>query len=225
MYDILIISLCIKNINEMYDLLPERLEEDTSTLMRLLALSREALAVPDEEKTFWDVMCASSIMTAQSRGVIVEKAVTRHFCGTSVPAGADRGDFAVGNRHYEVKSGFTKGRVNIRQIRPWQDVDYIILHVDVENKPASRLYRLTHEEMMSEVGMIGSLSHGTKSAGLNNGSKEFSITLTKSEGNEAYDRWEREYRRMDEEKTLFGHVQDGQGDFTPVKEIVSMREL
>lgn len=186
------------------DFLPKSLIYEMTALERRLAIAQAAIRVPDGQKTPWDFLCATSALTAQSRGIIAERLVCEVMKGTPVSASRDKGDFILDDRHYEVKSGFSPGKANIRQVRPWQDVDYIILHANVEDKDDCQCFQLTHEQMMREVELIGSVSHGTKAAVETNMNREYSISLnTKGKRKtETSERW-KAYRAPDLERLLF----------------------
>lgn len=185
-------------------ILPKGLDAEMSALRRKMAIAERALLVPDAQKTAWDVFCATAVQTAQSRGVVAERVVCKLMRGDLVPSGDDRGDFICDDVHYEVKSSFTPGKMNVRQVRPWQDVAYIIVHVNVEDKDDCQCYRLTHAQMAEEVALCGSVSHGTKAAVEGNMNREYSLTIpTRSKRlNGVGARWER-YRDHALETLLF----------------------
>lgn len=184
-------------------ILPVRLRDEVSALRRRIMIADRALAIPEAERTAWDVLCASAGLNAQSRGVIAERVVGAALGGERVCSSEDRGDVILDDRHYEVKSSFAKGRMNVRQIRPWQDTDYILIHVDVEDRDGCRAWRLTHEQMLDEVGKHGSVSHGTAGASAMNVNKEYSITVSRGPRSAMGARWDEKYRDPSLEAVLF----------------------
>ena len=188
-----------------FDFLPKTLKSDLSALHRRLAIAEAAMRIPDGEKRLWDFLCATAVMTAQSRGIVAERLVCSVMKGEGVSASLDSGDFVFDGRHYEVKSSFTPGKMNIRQVRPWQDVDYLIVHANVEDPDDCYCYRLTHAQMVEELRLIGTVSHGTKAAVETNANREYSISLS-TRGKrltEATKRWAA-YRDTALEILLFG---------------------
>lgn len=184
--------------------LPKTLSADMSALQRRLSIAQAAMRIPDGHKRPWDFFCATSVLTAQSRGVVAERLVCEVLKGNQVSASLDSGDFVLDGRHYEVKSGFTPGKANIRQVRPWQDVDYIIVHVNVEDRKDCQCFQLTHAQMLAEIDLIGSVSHGTKAAVETNMNREYSISLSTRglRPSQTQSRWE-DYRSPDLEALLF----------------------
>lgn len=184
-------------------ILPKRLLGEMSALKRRILIAEEALAVPEADRTAWDVLRASAGLNAQSRGIITEKVVRAVLGGERVCSTEDRGDMLLDDRHCEIKSGFAKGKMNVRQIRPWQDADYVVVHVDVEDRTSCRAWRLTHEEMMDEVEKHGSVSHGTAGAVALNANKEYSITVSRGPRSAIGARWDESYRDTALEALLF----------------------
>lgn len=97
-----------------------------------------------------------------------------------VPASDNNGDFKVKgfDRNIELKCSFPNkaNTINLRQIRLWQDTDYIITFCDYCNYKHIVLF-LTHEEMKEAVKKFGTASHGTSKANEENKNIEYSITI------------------------------------------------
>ena len=105
----------------------------------------------------------------------------------------DRGDFKKNGRYYEYKSsGYNQNNsVNIVQIRPWQDCDYIIQSISDDG---ATTFVLTHAEMMLETRKLKAASaHGTKKALEDNKNKELRITLKKDSAD--WNRWINDYHK------------------------------
>lgn len=185
-------------------LIPARTRQNIPKTLSRIQIAEQALSKPEDAIMPWDVLCATAADTAQSRGVTAQKLVGECLGAETVCASKNCGDLLVDGRHTEVKSSFTPGEVNIRQVRPWQDADYIVVHAPVENgREKARCYRLTHDQMMEEVEMLGCYSHGTREVGDTNTHAEYSITLRRNGHNPAEVRWEG-YRDASLEKALFG---------------------
>lgn len=188
----------------MFDgILPKRLPAEMSAMKRRVSIADEALGIPDSERRAWDVFRASAVLNAQARGVVAEKVVRAVMGGDRVCSSEDRGDMLLNGRHCEIKSGFSSGKMNIRQVRPWQDADYVVIHVNVEDREACRAWRLTHDQMMAEVKKHGSVSHGTAGAVALNANKEYSLTISRGPRSAIGTRWDADYRDSALEALLF----------------------
>ena len=193
--------------------LPDDLQKRTDELMRKVAIAHEAMQIPEENRTPWNVLCACAALNAQARGPIAERLLCEALQGTPVPASQNRGDVISRGRHIEIKSSFSSQTLNLRQIRIWQDVDYAVIHAPVENGPEHcRAYRLTHAEMETEINKIGGFTHGTKEVASRNTHPEHSITLSRKTENPHFLRWERQYRDRELEAWLFGTHGDPEPD-------------
>lgn len=111
----------------------------------------------------------------------------------------DRGDAkdVVNNKYTEQKITIIDGinlTANFVQTRPWQNVDYFYVIIDVrDNSLKEYIFMLTSEQMNEELKQpIVSNSHGTKKANLNNANKELSIRF-RIDNNLHFDRWKNNY--------------------------------
>ena len=105
----------------------------------------------------------------------------------------DRGDFKKNGRYYEYKSsGYNLGNsVNMLQIRPWQDCDYIIQSV---SDNGATTFVLTHAEMMLEMKKLkASPAHGTRKALEDNTTVEYMMSVERDSAD--WDRWINNYRK------------------------------
>ena len=131
------------------------------------------------------------MLTPQSRSPLWENYfIKKHDC-ERVNKNEDRGDFKKNGRYYEYKSsGYNQtNSVNIVQIRPWQDCDYIIQSISDDR---ATTFVLTHAEMMLETEKLKATSaHGTKTALADNVTKELRMTLKRYSVD--WDRWINHY--------------------------------
>ena len=122
-----------------------------------------------------------SSLVPQSKGTLVEKFLCKKMNYQRVPKSFNRGDAKDNNNnYYEFKTSFTNKdeKLNIRQIRPWQNVDfYYCFYINENDIDKSVFFVLTKDEMLKEIEECGSYTHGTKKANENNQNKEFSITI------------------------------------------------
>lgn len=122
-----------------------------------------------------------SLLSAQKKAPLVEKFLCKKMNYQLVPAPLNKGDAKDNNNcYYEFKTSFTnKGeKLNIRQIRPWQNIDfYYCFYINENDIDKSVFFVLTKDEMLKEIKECGSYTHGTKKANENNQNKEFSITI------------------------------------------------
>lgn len=159
------------------------------------------------EKEIYEVRDAFFFYTAissqnvQSKAPLSEKFIANKMDWKRVKASEGRGDFLDssenGYGYIELKNSFTnkEEKLNLRQIRLWQDVDYYLcIYIDEENLENSSVFLLTKEQMTKEVENMGGYTHGTVEANKDNKNKEYSITLpVKKEKNEHTVRWNNEY--------------------------------
>jgi hypothetical protein len=129
-------------------------------------------------KVFYSLISGYSV---QSKTPLSDKHLFQYFNFTPVSAEENCGDAKdVNNFYYEFKTSFTnKGNnLNIRQIRLWQNVDYYYcFFINEEDIQKSLFFKLSHEEMMEEVKLFGSATHGTSKANESNNNIEYSITI------------------------------------------------
>ena len=141
------------------------------------------------EQDFYKI---SSVLNPQSRSPLWENYfIKKHDC-ERVSKDENRGDFKKNDRCYEYKSsGYNQNNsVNIVQIRPWQDCDYIIQSISDDG---ATTFVLTHAEMMLEMDKLKtSRAHGTQAL-VNNENIEYRMTLKRDSTD--WDRWINKYHR------------------------------
>ena len=144
------------------------------------------------EQDFYKI---SSVLTPQSRSPLWQNYfIKKHDC-EKVSKNEDRGDFKKNDRYYEYKSsGYNQNNsVNILQIRPWQDCDYIIQSISDDG---ATTFVLTHAEMILEMERLkASRAHGTQAL-VNNENIEYRMTLKRDSA--GWDRWINNYRKEDD---------------------------
>lgn len=111
------------------------------------------------------------------------------------------------NHFYEFKTSFTnKGnKLNLRQIRLWQEVDnYYCFFINEEQFEHSLIFTLTKEQMKEEVQLFGSATHGTTAANKNNKCIEYSLTVdVYNDKNINTKRWKEKYLNLNLMRGLF----------------------
>ncbi len=121
----------------------------------------------------------SSILTPQCRSPLWENYFIRKYGCEKISKDLNNGDFKKDGKYYEYKcSGYNQtNTLNIIQIRPWQNCDYIIQFI-YNDEPIT--FILTHDEMILEMDIMkASCAHGTPDAIKNNDNVEYKITLKK----------------------------------------------
>lgn len=142
------------------------------------------------EQDFYKI---SSILTPQSRSPLWEKYFIRKHDCKKVNKNEDSGDLKKNGRYYEYKcSGYNQNNsVNILQIRPWQDCDYIIQWISDDG---ATTFVLTHAEMKLEMKNLKARpAHGTKTALEDNRNVEFGMRV--KIGSEHWNRWINNYHK------------------------------
>ena len=196
-------------------LLPD--ENDIRKVKKILARFSDEESL-DQENIFDHITSASelfllsSFMNAQKKSGIIENYIARKMGGELISPSLDRGDMIVTSDHgevyYEMKTSTTndKQKLNARQIRLWQDVDYYLCsYIDEKNLHNSRCYVLTKEQMEDEVILIGGFTHGTRKSNVRNENQFHSVTvnMARNTKSKASIRWNNSYRRIDIEDLLF----------------------
>ena len=149
----------------------------------------------EQEISEADFYKISSVLSTQSRSPLWENYfIKKHDC-ERVSKNEDRGDFKKNGRYYEYKSSGSNqnNSVNILQIRPWQDCDYIIQSISDDR---ATTFVLTHAEMMLEMDRLkASPIHGTRKALEDNKTIEYGMRVKR--GSTDWDRWISNYRKED----------------------------
>lgn len=147
--------------------------------------------------------------TPQKKSPIAQSFIIKKLGGREVSPSENCGDFILDNKKIELKVSFTNAAetLNIRQIRPWQDVDfYYCFYIDENNINNSNFYILSKEEMNFEIELCGSATHGTKTANENNQNIEYSITIPQKNETRSKKthRWEQYKNLLIKEQILYG---------------------
>lgn len=149
------------------------------------------------ELSWADFALAMSILSGQTYGTRIANRIT-HELGLTSSGDLDRGDSKSPNdEHEEIKGSLitsSNTALNLVQIRPWQDVNYIIYCFDVRDADnvITQFFYLTKQQMEKEMATCGTTSaHGTYNANLVNKHKELALRLDVDDPN--YARWVKEY--------------------------------
>ena len=137
---------------------------------------------------------ATALLTPQSRSSLYEKAIISSLNGTKNKAKDNIGDTKINGKNYEIKvSGVNVDKsLHLVQVRLWQNTDYIIQFIDIDNGYISTFFVLTHNEMVEEMGLLNATAaHGTKEANKKNGNIEYRTTLRKN--TPSFKRWVEKY--------------------------------
>lgn len=122
-----------------------------------------------------------SLLTPQAKSPIYERWILSHFDLKPLSASLGRGDGIDANGNtYEVKisSSNSNKKINIRQIRLFQPIDYYIIgYIDDKENKNTIFYLLTHSQMSQEINKHGCPTHNTSYYNKSNDNIEYSITL------------------------------------------------
>jgi len=157
-----------KNIKKVYDSgLKKRYDKNKS--IDLLSLSSS------------DFFNLTYFLNAQKKSSLIEDYLIKKDNGDKIGPSKDRGDYISDNQKYiELKTSTTNysSMLNIRQIRPWQEVDYYpCSFINELNVEKSRFYFLNKKEMLKEIELCGKPTHGTKTSNKHNKHIEYSISF------------------------------------------------
>ncbi len=184
-----------KELNETISFILENIDNSRIVLNSVASIRDQLIDLTLEkqeisEQDFYEI---SSVLSTQSRSPLWENYfIKKHDC-ERVSKNEDRGDFKKNGRYYEYKSsGYNLGNsVNMLQIRPWQDCDYIIQSV---SDNGATTFVLTHAEMMLEMKKLkASPAHGTRKALENNTTVEYMMSVERDSAD--WDRWINNYRK------------------------------
>lgn len=137
-------------------------------------------------------------LNAQKKASIIEDYIIQKDNGVKIPATLDKGDYYKDNTTYiELKTSTTNqnSHLNIRQIRPWQEVDYYLCSfINELNINDSKFYLLNKEDMLKEIELCGKAVHGTKNSNKNNKNIEYGISFPVYNSNNIItQRWDHNY--------------------------------
>jgi hypothetical protein len=138
----------------------------------------------------WDAFLAHLMLLIPAQyGNLAGDYLGKFYGWAKVSSQDQKGDFVDANGLYiEVKTSFSD-KVNMKQIRLWQNVDYRIFHITASGQITR--FDLTHAQMASEVKLCGNRSH-TQNAGARQGNVAQGITLVV--GSRHYLRWVEKYQ-------------------------------
>lgn len=153
-----------------------------------------------------DFAKAMACLNPQSYGGRIDKRLS-DILGLFGTDDQDRGDRRAPNGDYlEWKGSFftsSNKNLNLVQIRPWQNVNYLFYCFDIRNldKIIMQLFYLTREQMENEMVAAGTISssHGTKKANINNANDEKSLRIKADDP--VYNRWVKDYGKSLDELT------------------------
>lgn len=153
----------------------------------------ELLSLP--AKDFFNL---TFFLNAQKKASIIEDYIIQKDNGVKVSSKIDKGDYCKNNTTYiELKTSTTNqnSRLNIRQIRPWQEVDYYLCSfINELNIGESKFYLLDKEDMIKEIKLCGKAVHGTKKSNKNNKNIEYGISFpVYNHNNTITRRWDHNY--------------------------------
>lgn len=135
----------------------------------------------DHVPTPQELVRLSAIYNPQQRTSMFEDYLKTKNGWQKVSASDGCGDYKdTDGKFFELKMSSTNstGKININQIRPWQNVDYYrVVYWDIENPSGSKEYILSKTQMEREVERRGYACHGTKAANRRNENIEYSIRL------------------------------------------------
>jgi hypothetical protein len=146
-----------------------------------------------------------TLMTPQERGPLMEK---RHIVLHSdqlqkVKASLDKGDFTNGAKLYcEYKFSIMgdNQKCNFVQIRPHQNVDYVLEVYDTHEDDLLRFF-VPHKEMDILVSNFGGLAHGTIKTNVNK-HKEYALRPSRKGKGKAAKAWEALQQFQVDDETL-----------------------
>jgi hypothetical protein len=142
-----------------------------------------------------DFAKAMLCLNPQSYGGRVDKRLSENL-GLESTDDKDRGDRkSINGTYVEWKGSFftsSNTTLNLVQIRPWQDTDYIYYAFDMRDLSniKMQLFYLNKIQMQSELAGATS-AHGTKNSNIDNSNNELAVRIEAD--SDIYNRWIAEY--------------------------------
>lgn len=166
-----------------------------------------------KNESWKNFIIAMAQLNPQTYGVNIQKRLIEELGLTKVEASEDKGDFIDNfGDHYELKVSLIqnpKQKLNLVQIRPWQDTNYYFIAFCIKNEEVYAFcFSLSHERMIEELKITNAGSaHGTKKSIENNTNIEYRLSVPIDSNNETFARWFVKYRsnfldRNEDIKTL-----------------------
>lgn len=158
-----------------------------------------------------DIVKLCSMLTPQGKARELENLLAKTCLNGAdlISPSLDMGDAKdASGKLWELKTSTSNATdaLNLRQIRPWQQVDfYLCSYINETNPQNSRFYVLTKQEMWEEVQLLGSPTHGLTSASAQDETVEWSVTIYPySDSREATERWNEKYLSDDMRHAFLG---------------------
>lgn len=138
-------------------------------------------------------------LTPQSYGQRIERKIGELFKWASNLPSLGRGDFHTpDDKDIEFKTSLISNksqRMNLVQIRLWEQTDYLCVAFRLIDKKVHLFpFYLTHEQMETEVALLGTAAHGGKQIANGNINTESSIRFKISKNDDTFIRWFNTYR-------------------------------
>lgn len=176
---------------------------DMQKINSCLALSME-IRGEAKKNTNWgqelllpDFIKAMLCLNPQSYGSRIDKRLSEHL-NLSKSDNKDRGDRKSANDEYlEWKGSFftsSNSTLNLVQVRPWQDTNYIYYAFDMRNLSDIKMqfFYLSKDQMILEIeNCKTSVAHGTKGSNANHDNIELALRIDAN--SDLYNRWIQEY--------------------------------
>lgn len=136
-----------------------------------------------------DFIEGMTCIPAQSYGSRIQN---RYMKDKNLQKSEKLGDCVENSKNKEFKCSLLtrdESLVNIVQIRLHEKTDYIVAVFDLRSSYSYTIFKLTHEQMQSEVDRLGNLAHGKKERA----ESEFRISM--AIGDSDWTRWNKNYKR------------------------------
>ena len=153
-----------------------------------------------KNESWKNFIIAMAQINPQSYGAKIQKRLIEELGLEKISASEDKGDFVnqFGD-HYELKVSLLlkdKAKMNLVQIRPWQDTNYYFIAFGIKNSEVYAFcFSLSHDRMLEELKLMNAFAaHGTKKSLEKNTNIEYRIDLAINSDNEHFQRWFTKYR-------------------------------
>lgn len=208
-YNIIIMSAIDEKLQDLHNQ-ADGIDQITSRSVLVLKkhIQQGKTTLNDLDKAI-DFFPAIAFLNAQAKSPKIDNFIQKKTGQKPISSSLGRGDGydTATNKYYEYKISTSNkdNKINAVQLRPWQKIDFYLLgYIDEKNFNNSRLYLLTHQQLIDECNSmnVGAM-HGTAIANQQNQNVELALRLPIDNNNLNFQRFEKNYRAFNLENIIF----------------------
>lgn len=148
---------------------------ETVDIIKNVRKNKELIIDESNDEIFFLKCC---LVNPQSYGALIQNRFININNGQKIKSSENKGNCIIDNQYYEIKSSISFNNCfNIVQLRPWQNIDYYLIFVNISEDVSISVLRLNHLQMMEEIENHKQSAHGTMIANQNNQNIEYRMTI------------------------------------------------